>query len=46
MSLRHLVVMTAAIFLAAGAAQSEEVNLLFGTTLPSAVHLNVRVLHP
>jgi TRAP-type C4-dicarboxylate transport system substrate-binding protein len=31
---------------AAPAAQSEEINLLFGTTLPAQVHLNVRVLHP
>ena len=28
------------------AAKAEEVNLLFGTTLPAQVHLNVRVLHP
>jgi TRAP-type transport system periplasmic protein len=31
---------------AAPAAKAEEVNLLFGTTLPAQVHLNMRVLHP
>ena len=31
---------------AATPALAEEVNLLFGTTLPPVVHLNMRVLHP
>lgn len=31
---------------AAPAAKAEEINLLFGTTLPAQVHLNQRVLHP
>jgi TRAP-type C4-dicarboxylate transport system substrate-binding protein len=31
---------------AAPMAKAEEVNLLFGTTLPAQVHLNMRVLHP
>jgi TRAP-type C4-dicarboxylate transport system substrate-binding protein len=31
---------------AAPVAQADEVNLLFGTTLPAQVHLNMRVLHP
>ena len=46
MRLRQLAVMAAAFCFAAGAARAEEVNLLFGTTLPAQVHLNVRVLHP
>ena len=36
----------AVISLAAGAAKADEINLLFGTTLPAQVHLNMRVLHP
>ncbi|HEY1507064.1 MAG TPA: TRAP transporter substrate-binding protein [Stellaceae bacterium] len=28
------------------AAKADEINLLFGTTLPAQVHLNMRVLHP
>jgi TRAP-type C4-dicarboxylate transport system substrate-binding protein len=31
---------------AAPAVKADEVNLLFGTTLPAQVHLNMRVLHP
>ena len=31
---------------AAPAARADEINLLFGTTLPAQVHLNMRVLHP
>jgi TRAP-type C4-dicarboxylate transport system substrate-binding protein len=31
---------------AAPMAKADEVNLLFGTTLPAQVHLNQRVLHP
>ena len=40
-------VLVATALLAFGArAEADEVNLLFGTTLMSTVHLNVRVLHP
>ncbi len=48
MANRLSVMMLAAISLAAAApaGRSEEINLLFGTTLPAQVHLNVRVLHP
>ncbi|HEX4192078.1 MAG TPA: TRAP transporter substrate-binding protein [Stellaceae bacterium] len=31
---------------AAPAVNADEINLLFGTTLPAQVHLNMRVLHP
>ena len=31
---------------AAPAVKADEINLLFGTTLPAQVHLNMRVLHP
>ena len=34
------------LFLGASSARADEINLLFGTTLPATVHLNVRVLHP
>ncbi|HWE75710.1 MAG TPA: TRAP transporter substrate-binding protein [Stellaceae bacterium] len=30
----------------APAVKADEINLLFGTTLPAQVHLNMRVLHP
>jgi TRAP-type C4-dicarboxylate transport system substrate-binding protein len=43
---KRAILATAALLLCASAAKSEEVNLLFGTTLISTVHLNVRVLHP
>lgn len=46
MRLRQIVVAAAALCFGAGVAPAEEVNLLFGTTLPAQVHLNVRVLHP
>src|SRR5579871_3710285 len=36
----------AAISFAVAPAWADEVNLLFGTTLPAQVHLNMRVLHP
>jgi len=39
-------ILAAALSLGAATAQADEINLLFGTTLPSMVHLNVRVLHP
>ena len=35
----------AAIGFAGAPAWADEVNLLFGTTLPAQVHLNMRVLH-
>lgn len=38
--------LAAALLLSTAAAKADEVNLLFGTTLPPVVHLNVRVLHP
>ena len=46
MRLRSLAAAAAVFCFVAGAARAEEVNLLFGTTLPAQVHLNVRVLHP
>lgn len=46
MSLKTIAAMLAALCMIAGAARADEINLLFGTTLPSQVHLNVRVLHP
>jgi TRAP-type C4-dicarboxylate transport system substrate-binding protein len=46
MNVKRVAAMCAALCLAAASAQAEEVNLLFGTTLPSMVHLNQRVLHP
>jgi TRAP-type C4-dicarboxylate transport system substrate-binding protein len=36
----------AALCVAASSVRADEVNLVFGTTLPASVHLNVRVLHP
>lgn len=47
--LRRWIAMVAVAFCATAApaaVQAEEVNLLFGTTLPAQVHLNMRVLHP
>ena len=35
-----------ALLLSAPVARADEINLLFGTTLPPTVHLNARVLHP
>lgn len=47
MSMKRIAAMAVAVIsLAAGAAKADELNLLFGTTLPAQVHLNVRVLHP
>ena len=46
MRLKQIAVAAAALCFASWAARAEEVNLLFGTTLPAQVHLNVRVLHP
>jgi TRAP-type C4-dicarboxylate transport system substrate-binding protein len=46
MGLRQLAVIAAGLCFVAAAARANEVNLLFGTTLPAQVHLNVRVLHP
>ncbi|HVA13161.1 MAG TPA: TRAP transporter substrate-binding protein [Stellaceae bacterium] len=45
--MKKLFVLTAAaLLLAVPQARAAEIKLLFGTTLPAAVHLNVRVLHP
>lgn len=41
-----IIVAAAAIGFAVTPAWADEVNLLFGTTLPAQVHLNMRVLHP
>jgi len=41
-----IVTAAAAIGFAVASARADEVNLLFGTTLPAQVHLNMRVLHP
>jgi TRAP-type C4-dicarboxylate transport system substrate-binding protein len=47
MATRWAGVIAAAVSIAAApAAKAEEINLLFGTTLPAQVHLNQRVLHP
>src|SRR5215469_13358727 len=41
-----LLATVAAMSFAPSPTRADEVNLLFGTTLPAAVHLNMRVLHP
>lgn len=47
MSIKRIAAMAVAVIsFAAGAAKADEINLLFGTTLPAQVHLNMRVLHP
>jgi TRAP-type C4-dicarboxylate transport system substrate-binding protein len=43
---KTLTVLAAVLGITAPAAQADEINLLFGTTLPAQVHLNMRVLHP
>jgi TRAP-type C4-dicarboxylate transport system substrate-binding protein len=47
MKISAIMILAAAASGFAGApAWADEVNLLFGTTLPAQVHLNMRVLHP
>ena len=48
MANKWMTLAAAAIIIAAtpAAVRAEQINLLFGTTLPAQVHLNVRVLHP
>ena len=46
MTWKTLVALAAVLGIATPAARADEVNLLFGTTLPAQVHLNMRVLHP
>jgi TRAP-type C4-dicarboxylate transport system substrate-binding protein len=47
MANRFAAMIAAALCIAAApVAKADEVNLLFGTTLPAQVHLNMRVLHP
>jgi len=46
MAIKFAALMAVALCGAAQTARADEVNLLFGTTLPAQVHLNQRVLHP
>jgi TRAP-type C4-dicarboxylate transport system substrate-binding protein len=46
MTIKFAALMAVALCGAAPTARADEVNLLFGTTLPAQVHLNMRVLHP
>lgn len=43
---KSLAALAVVLGLAATSARADEVNLMFGTTLPGQVHLNMRVLHP